>query len=184
MSLATIKNSFKGNKNFILGGAIILVLLVAFVCFLKKFDKEYILLFLTGCGWICGQIYLKRKEISQKHFEKKVDVYQKFASGFVGLGLVDEAERTRRITENLPEFQKAVLIWGNAQMIKDYLTFQKMLAMGATNQLSPLVITDFMLKMIRKDLGHNDISLNEYDLARFVINDVDKVLGEKNDSSQ
>ena len=172
------------NKNIIVG-SVILVAMIGFVAWIIfSFDKEYVLLFLTGCGWVCGQIYLKRKEISQKHFEKKAEVYQKFAASFVGLGLVSESERNQKILERLPEFQQTVLIWGNPQMVKDYLQFQKMLAVAQASPIAVTMAIGFMLKMIRKDLGHNDISLNEYDLARFVISDVDKILGEKNDSSQ
>lgn len=141
-------------------------------------DKEYILLFLTGIGWITGQLILKNKEIEQKHFEKKALAYQNFISEFMNGAIQYKGkERDKKLFKAMMDFKKTVLVWGKPEMIKDMLRLQEKLLSVAELPSNVVEASDFLYRIIRKDLGHDDSTLKHYELAQLTLTDnIDDIL--------
>lgn len=62
-------------------------------------------------------------------------------------------------------------------MIKDLLKFQEMSSHITENPANVVITSDFLYKMIRKDLGHYNFKLRDYELAQmFLIDNVHDLL--------
>ncbi len=160
-----------------------------FSLFSDKISMEYKLLSLTGIGWLIGQAYLKNKELEQNHINKKQVIYQEYINTFLDFFLknknnVNVKSNNTGLSQNdlnnaFLELQKAVYIWGKPQMIKDMLKLKEMLSVMSENNyrnsdehIKHIIKTlNFQFEMIRKDLGHNDSSLKNYELAQMCFNE-------------
>ena len=136
-------------------------------------SAEIIILCLTGIGWLIGQWVLKNRELEYKHFDQKVEAYQKYLKSFVEMTIDIRKGKPINLKEGydaLLNFKEAVLIWGKPRMVKDFVNNLK-------NDNYSLVHTmNFLEKMIRRDLGHYDWSLRKCELAQiFLSEDVETI---------
>lgn len=79
--------------------------------------------------------------------------------------------------EFLRGFTQKLLVWGSDEVLREYVSFQKMATLGAeTEGMNPraslLSLEQLMLAM-RKDLGHKNKGLDPGDLLRTFVNDWD-----------
>ncbi len=143
-------------------------------------NMEIIILCLTGIGWLIGQWILKNRELEYKHFEKKAETYQQFLNTFIDFTIQQKTGKKvsyQDFLNSIIEFKKKVMIWGNQSMIKDLLKFQEMSSHVTENPANVVLTSDFLYKMIRKDLGHYNFKLKNYELAQmFLIDDVHDLL--------
>lgn len=143
-------------------------------------STEIVILCLTGIGWLIGQWILKNRELEYKHFEKKAAAYQNFLNTFIDLAVQQKTGKKvsdQKFLSAIIEFKKKVMIWGSQSMIKDLLKFQEMSSHITENPANVVKTSDFLYKMIRKDLGHYNFKLRNYELAQmFLIDNVHDLL--------
>ena len=143
-------------------------------------SAEIIILCLTGIGWLVGQWILKNKELEYKHFDQKVEAYQKYLKSFVEMTINIRKAKPINFQEGyeaLLNFKEAILVWGKPRMIKDFVEYQKLLEHMEDDPYNPIRTMDFLEKMIRRDLGHNDYCLRNGELAQiFLEEDVKSIL--------
>ena len=144
---------------------------------------EIIILCVTGLGWLIGQWWLKNKELSYKHFDQKVAAYQKYLTSFVEMSINIRKHKPINMEEGyraLLNFKEAILVWGKPRMIKDFVKYQKLLNHIEDDIYNPILTMDFLEKMIRRDLGHNDFFLRKGQLAQiFLEEDVKSILKQR-----
>jgi hypothetical protein len=162
---------FKKVQQVILVIILSVILIYGFYLFLQM-RQEIQLLFLSGIGWIIGQMFLKRKEIQMQHISQKSDAYEKFMFDFYKIMETVKTDAGSNVSQSAVEDMKAfkikVLLWGNSGMIKKFLIFERN-SINNTSTKNAIINMNNFMHMIREDLGHDDSSLKNYELARMVI---------------
>lgn len=142
-------------------------------------SAEIIILCLTGIGWLIGQWILKNRELEYKHFDQKVEAYQKYLKSFVEMTIdirKGNPIKLQEASQALIDFKEAVLIWGKPRMVKDFVNYLRLLNNLKNDDYSQVHIMDFLEKMIRRDLGHHDWFLRKGELAQiFLSEDVEAI---------
>ncbi len=154
---------------------------IVFVAYLinafSDISSEFAMFFLGGVGWLIGQVFLKEKEIEQKHIEKKMEAYQKFINEFIDSMTIDKTNpnRPEKLVKATLDLKKAILIWGKPETVKGIIKFQadlnELSRSDPKSTIKTCQIMNSLFKLIRKDLGHNDSQLKELELAQMCLVD-------------
>jgi len=141
---------------------------------------------------IISNFYTSQREINLKLREKKVEVYSKFIESWIqtllSIGLKSKENSSNNLTSlntdyliqdftnTLKEITDDLILWGSDEIIKNYRDFQKTLPHEYSSEMEKnagiINFGRFMLA-IRKDLGHRNQGIDEYDLMSFFITDID-----------
>lgn len=142
---------------------------------------------------IISNFYTREREINLKLREKKVEVYSKFIKSWIqtllNIGLksnqnssdskdVNPDDHLQEFTKTLKEITDDLILWGSDEIIKDYCDLRKKLPNENSTEIAKtsgiISFGKFMLS-IRKDLGHSNTGIDEYDLMSLFITDSDKL---------
>lgn len=129
-----------------------------------------------------------RQSIDTVTFKKRVEIYEDFVKYQMSVMMKkdpknppeDPVDFSRRVTPMLVTHasNKVIKLWGHFRL--DIVDINKR---GDMKEFIRKL--EDLLKAMRKDLGHNSLSIQDGDIARLFINDVDEVLGkskQRNDS--
>jgi len=127
----------------------------------------------------------RRRSIDAITFAKRVEIYDKFVRFFMSSVMNKE-----NMPENIPsksvdpltfmyEITPELLIYASNGVIKEWGRFRSDAAQlpSKGNEKAVMVKVEGLLKAMRKDLGHSSLSMQDGDIARLFINDIDQVLG-------
>ncbi|QAR32741.1 hypothetical protein EP073_04770 [Geovibrio thiophilus] len=137
-------------------------------------DKEFKLTFISATSalfmFIWSNYLNKKREIEARLFEKKAEAYSRIFEKILD-GLTIPGYKL--VLADVYDIQKDILVWGNAEMIKFWNKFTDL---DFDNlQMSEKKMKDFfnsyetLLKIMRKDLGHNDSELKHGDVIKFFL---------------
>lgn len=122
----------------------------------------------------------RRERIAQEHRVRKLDAYARF------LRLVTRTFYGERLGQPLSEhdmlrlmssFSWKGLLWGSRDVRRAFVIWRlaavNAAPVGVTQQEWMLITLDYLLKTIRKDLGHRDSGYQAGELLSIWVNDVD-----------
>jgi hypothetical protein len=141
---------------------------------------------------IISNFYTRQREINLKLRDKKVEVYSKFIKlwiqTFLSIGLKSQENSSNistfpnnddhigNFTKDFKEITDDLILWGSDNIIKSYCDLQKTLPnenSSSNEKTAGLVNFGKFILAIRKDLGHRNQGIDEYDLMSFFITDID-----------
>ena len=134
----------------------------------------------------------KQREIDAKHRKHKAEGYQKYIDIFIDMGGKHKKLSDEKFEENVLEFKKTLLTWGNEETIKTWNESSRKLNQdfdGKDSEPLRLAILATILKAIRKDLGHKDFNLEGAELLKLFIHidehsNIESIYNQQNDLSQ
>lgn len=113
----------------------------------------------------------KKREINSRHFTEKRAAYTLIIDLFFDFLMAEKTGKNtsdKKTLEKIILFKKSLIIWG----VTDVIEFWNELEGGTLNsgnEQESLVQIEQMLRSIRKDLGHNDNSLEFGNLAALLL---------------
>ena len=112
---------------------------------------------------------IKKREREARFFTDKRAAYQRFADLLFDMAKSpDKNINHNKIRIEKMDLAKYITIWGNADMIKAYNKFSSPVEEQA-EPINPFWRLEDLLLAIRKDLGHDDSSLDRGDLVGIMI---------------
>jgi Co/Zn/Cd efflux system component len=136
-----------------------------------------------------SSFYTSQRETRLKLREKKVEVYSRFLKAWVkallDIGKIEVNDETsnqayqdkiQNFSKELREITDDLLLWGSDEIIKEYSYLRINLPNESSTDIEKNIgivrFGKFMLSL-RKDLGHNNKNIDEYDLLSLFVNDID-----------
>ena len=111
----------------------------------------------------------KKREADARMFAEKRKAYVGFLDLFFDMsGRVGDKPTDEQLRERMLEFKKALLVWGDT----DAFALWRSLEGGVGNSKNPrevLLHLDKILRLMRKELGHDDSLLPEGELAASIL---------------
>lgn len=137
--------------------------------------------FITG---ILTNVYTKRREINARHFSEKREAYGKIIDVVVdamSLAKSGKSASTKRLTNKMIANKKELMIWGGSEVIQLWNQFELESANNSTDPYNALVLMEQVLRALRRDLGHDDHSLEFGNLIGLLIvaKDKNRIMGQK-----
>ena len=135
------------------------------------FNQKVISTIIVACCGIVAVMlthyWTNKREVRASHRLRQSEVYKDFVENTI-VKLMQEAhdEQIQQQTINdlqhyIIHFVGTLIIWGSSSVIHAYRHFQKSVGYDPEMLISSL---EDLLKEIRKDLGHKDKDLKQYDL--------------------
>jgi hypothetical protein len=143
---------------------------------------------------IISNFYTRQREINLKLRDKKVEVYSKFIKlwiqTFLSIGLKSQENSSNistfpnnddhigNFTKDFKEITDDLILWGSDDIIKNYCDLQKTFPNENSSEdekTAGLVNFGKFMLAIRKDLGHRNQGIDEYNLMSLFINDIDNL---------
>lgn len=126
--------------------------------------------------------YTKKREISARHFTDKRKGYMEFIDLFfeqIQLGKKNQNISQKKMIDKIALFKKSLMVWGGPEIIELWNSFE----LKSEEQLSGkemMQVFEDILRAIRKDLGHDDVTLPYGNLTALILVAKDKkvALGE------
>ena len=175
-------------KNLPIGLIVIIVFLAVIVLvglgigkWIKSVDAGVAAAIITAIAGILGLLYsqwqTKSKEISEGHRPQKIDLYNTF------FDIIDYFMRNKRenksekgipkaLQKQFEKLNRGMIVWASPGVINAWLDFRR--GSEDPNQ-NTLMLVDPILREIRKDLGNSNWGLNEGDIVRIYLKDVDEL---------
>lgn len=120
-----------------------------------------------------GGEYFTRQRIAQQYrWDKVADTYAKFFDLIRRIG--NEDEMPTDLEEFMAQFNNDLLLWGSPQVITAWAGMMRASEAGLESNHQATMLQRDLLRAIRKDLGQSDKKLDDRDLMRLLINDIDK----------
>ena len=147
-------------------------------------DKVPSELYVLLAGIIPSIVYSKserRKNLEMELALHKRELCQKIISGMfeiVGNHKNKATGEDVKMMTFMKELPPAMILWGSADVIKNWTIFLKSSAQAAESPVKSKIMLNAYEKLLlsmRKDLGHIDRGIAEGDLVRLFINDYDKI---------
>lgn len=132
---------------------------------------------------IITQYYTKKREVNARHYEDQRRVYMQLIDLIYSMAHENKSGKkptNKGIESKMIDLSKALMIWGGPEMIKAWNNYRSDSAKSKSPE-EGLKKMELILKTIRKDLGHDDSSLNDFDIIGLMLTaDAQKELvGEK-----
>lgn len=129
---------------------------------------------------VLAMIFSKRYEhktlIKQQIREQKVPVYETLISTFFETIFSDKTGQKQPSEEDvikkLADLTPKLIVWGSQDVIRSWIDFRNHDWQNAESKKS-LVLLDSLLLAIRKDLGNKSKKLDQFDLLKMFVNDLD-----------
>lgn len=118
-----------------------------------------------------GGEYFTRQRIAQQYrWDKVVDTYAKFLDLIRKIG---NDERPPGLNEFMAQFNNDLPLWGSPKVITAWVEMNRQTEAGLDNNQAAMLQRD-LLRAIRKDFGQLDRTLDDRDLMKLLVNDIDE----------
>lgn len=129
----------------------------------------------------------KQREIKARHFTEKRKGYESFVDLFFKAIKATKNKKSRPdkdLQKNMMEFKKSLLIWGGTDVIKSWNDYEKTVTNSHISErelkLPELIqLSEDILRAMRKDLGHDDTSLEFGQLMSLILDEEGKKIFNK-----
>lgn len=124
-------------------------------------------------GALYTQAQNKKREISEAHRERKVELYKEFLDVVLRImsrqneNLSIEPIPEQELIDFLARFKTSVLLWGSPKVIKAQLSFED----ASRNGGNVLIAVDQLYLAIREDIGLSNSGLNNHELVKMYLSD-------------
>jgi hypothetical protein len=116
--------------------------------------------------------------ITKEHREKKVPIYEEFIQfWFKHLFAKKSGEMPlsdEEIIHFLSDYTQRIMVWGSDEVIVAWVRFRYSSMNAAQSQTTTTVLEDYekFILAIRKDLGHKNKGIQQGDILRLFVNDM------------
>jgi hypothetical protein len=165
---------------FLLGLALVIVLAAGVFVLLKSLFSNAaaagpVVAASAAIVVFAGGEYFTRQRIAQQYrWDKVADTYAEFLNLIRRIGK-DEAPPD--IEEFMARFNNDLLLWGSPRVITAWVELTRQTEAGLRDDAHATMLQRDLLRAIRKDLGQFDRKLDDRDLMRLLVNDIDKHFG-------
>lgn len=132
-----------------------------------------------------GKYLENRYTIRNQIREERQKVYVVFLEWFISNILYGNINNNKNIVRELQEQQKLMTIYASDRVLKAYAVFKDITMSNIEKNLSEEEQTKYhilnkapyvenLILAIRKDLGYRNKNINQYDILKLYINDLDK----------
>jgi hypothetical protein len=119
-----------------------------------------------------GGEYFTRQRIAQQYrWDKVADTYAKFLDLIRRIG---NDESPPDLEEFMAQFNNDLLLWGSPKVITAWIEINRQTEAGLETDTQATMLQRDLLRAIRKDFGHSDKKLDDRDLMRLLVNDIDE----------
>lgn len=119
-----------------------------------------------------GGEYFTRQRIAQQYrWDKVADTYAKFLDLIRKIG---NDERPPDLEEFMAQFNNDLLLWESPKVIAAWVEMTRQSEAGLESNAQATMLQRDLLRAIRKDLGQFDRKLDDRDLMRLLVNDIDE----------
>jgi hypothetical protein len=119
-----------------------------------------------------GGEYFTRQRIAQQYrWDKVADTYAKFLDLIRKIGN-DEAPQD--LEEFMAQFNNGLILWGSPKVITAWIEMIRQSEAGLDSDTQATMLQRDLLRAIRKDLGQFDRKLDDRDLMKLLVNDIDE----------
>ena len=157
---------------FVLGIIALAILVGGVILFFKYFKPETFIALIAGLlpAIIFWRLQIRREEKEHHNWllrNKKaylIDFVDNLSKTLHNKGT--EAEKEKKISESLKSFTPALVVWGTPDMITAWNELGKNELKDANNSIR---MAEQLLRMIRKELGHDDSGLRKGEVMSIFI---------------
>ncbi len=130
---------------------------------------------------VIGKQLEKKREIENQHRIQKIEIYEKFMKKMFeilrlhgsekAIPVAGKSQKEDDLIKFFEEFSRKLILWGSRGVIKQFIEFRKF---GMkSGEPDPRILLQFekVLMQIRKELGHSNRGLSQYNLLFLFIKD-------------
>lgn len=137
----------------------------------------------TLTGYFLTRYFERKKIIEMEIRNKKIPIYEEFMEFYFTNIYNSKGNNKENNHNNMIKFfqgfhQKAI-IWFPDEVLKSYINWKKNISKFSDGEIklqeTILQQEDFM-KIIRKDIGHNNKEIEKWEISSLYINDIDNVI--------
>lgn len=122
-----------------------------------------------------GGEYFTRQRIAQQYrWDKIADTYAEFLNLIRRIG---KDEAPPNIEELMMKFSNDLLLWGSPKVITAWIEMMRQTGAGLLSDTQATMLQRDLLRAIRTDLGQFDRKLDDRDLMKLLVNDIDEHFG-------
>jgi len=119
-----------------------------------------------------GGEYFTRQRIAQQYrWDKVANTYAKFLDLIRKIG---NDETPPDLEKFMAQFNNDLLLWGSPKVITAWIEMMRQSEAGLDSNTLATMLQRDLLRAIRKDLGQFDRTLDDRDLMKLLINDIDE----------
>ena len=170
-------NFFKKNWMLILLGFVFLSFIFLLIFYASANVKVGVIAFI---GAVAVAIYNHNKNMERERvsrlFPEKKDAYERIFDLIFGIMYESKIGKKPDEKVNLKkviDLKKKLMVWGSAEAIDFFNKLEKVSTMQG-GEFGIILHYDSLIKILRKDLGHDDSKLKPGDLAALVLTSEDK----------
>lgn len=118
-----------------------------------------------------GEYFTRQRIAQQYRWEKVADTYARF------LDLIRKTGKDKTppdLEEFMAKFNNDLLLWGSPKVIASWIGLIRQSEAGLDSNIQATMLQRDLLRAIRKDLGQFDRKLDDRDLMKLLINDIDE----------
>lgn len=133
------------------------------------------------------KMWEKQLSLEQEHKNAIIPIYEGFLpfwfNLFKSVKKEDMEISEEETIEYLQKFTQKIILWGSDEVLNEFSLFRKVLtsmenSKSSENSLKILLKFEKLLYAIRRDIGHQNIGLNQGDILSTFINDIEAMLYE------
>lgn len=119
-----------------------------------------------------GGEYFTRQRIAQQYrWDKVAETYTKFLDLIRRIG---NDETPPDLEKFMAQFNNNLLLWGSPKVITAWIEMMRQSEAGLDSNSQAVMLQRDLLRAIRKDFGQFDRKLDDRDLMKLLVNDIDE----------
>ncbi len=115
-----------------------------------------------------GRYVEKKRELESLHREKKIPIYGEFLEGVFNTFYGVKPQKPTDTVAFLRKWQTNIVLWGGADVVNAYLRWKDVLSTSEPGA-ETMRVTNALVLAIRKELGHNDATLQDDLFPKFIL---------------
>lgn len=134
----------------------------------------------TITGYFLTRYFERKKIVEIEIRNKKIPIYEEFFEFYFKIMFQEKNKKeitTEEIISFFRNFNQKAIIWFPDEILKEYIDWKNNLTSFSNQNIELkdlLLLQENFMKQIRKDIGHKNNVLKQWDISSLYINDLDK----------
>jgi hypothetical protein len=124
-----------------------------------------------------GRYYERKREIEAHFRTDKIRIYDEFLRELFTVFRSGEETDSKKLTEFLREWQRKLLLWGGAEVLRSYFDWMSRVKSGR-HDAQMFFLMDSFFRALRKDIGQSSYGLPKGAFVHLVLRHADLFLAE------
>ena len=121
----------------------------------------------------------RKGEIEREHRSKKIEVYEEFYDfifkTLLAKNLGEDEPSAEEVSRFFAKFTPKIMLWGDQNLLKAWIAVRQ-------EPAEMLLAWENLLLAMREEIGHSNKGLEEWDIIRLFVNDIDDHINKQADS--